>query len=1364
LLFDAEPSTTVALLADIAALPANWGRELDESEVLKQLANCGVKPRKLANDPRSSLRISELSDTFLEAYVDRAQGDSFVPRSQSAKLLSAVLEGERQLCIVAGPAGNGKSGVLYQLAVALRQEGVPFLGFRLDDQPIEVASSKAYGDSHALGESPAFVLGATHPTRPSVLIIDQLDALRWRTSNSERAFEVVKEMLAEVHNFKNLRVVIACRSFDLDNDPLFRQWKEKEKYVRIDVNELDEEQLRSELTPGEWEALNPQQRALLRQVLNLHIWRQLGREAAAHLAFTTSFDLMRAFWVDRIDRITRAPTYGRVAMDALSIIARSLRESGDIGIPLSRIPVALAKGIDLLQSLGVLRRHDRRVLFTHQSYGDYLVVETVLRELLVAPAPEAFILDWLGDRTKQTLHQRGQTQLLLQSLADANREALLPVVRHLLASSAVRFHIKLLALQVLGEVSTPTIEEQQYATQLLDSTFWQKHLLRETLDGKRAWIGAPEPSALIRRWLFEGTPQQSNMAAWLLRSVKQSLSLLVDECMLECERRGGDLLKVVDHMLLYDQDESDTMFELRLRAVKHGRWRYHHDWKRLVTSHPSRFLRLAGAWLECSCQRALSLLAAGENIWSLSDRENEFGPVSADDLARFCEAAEAHPDLTWQCFVVPIDQFFRRLNELKRRMDKRSRQRLKYSVPPLIGKWHHIEAMCVVVGRMQARSNLLEFLAIADALGRRRSRLMSRIVFGSLMGARRRDANWIVGWVASNLNSAPCGAYSGRRRWKPARHVLRRFGAACSGATFRSLETAIRLWKRPVELTSVRIRHDYDIPYKRLPPNRIGEAAYFMLSALPLARLSTAARGDLWSLRSKFSKCGDGVFGARERGRGGRVQSSISTERARHFSDRTWIRIITANGADRTKKKYHRTSVRESSAEAFASNLGWAAERNPQRFTALGCKLPTSVADAYIEQLWWTVGSAKPRAELSADEKASWQPATVDDLQRFYWHVESRGLRMVSVGLCRTIRERPADDWNDRTLRRLSRLCADDSSPSSEELTFVEDWSKASIENLETTAINHVRPLAASAVAAILIGDPTLLPQFKDAIDHLVVDPHPSVRIAAVETLGSIWNVDKRSAVDLFSKLCDNVDDRVLASRSVVNLLNHMQEAFADAMHPIVERMLASPVPETRRHGAARVALQRWHYNRWGEKYKAIRQLADESIKKGIVHVLDDLLTNHGQPEDAVEEFVGYFDDPDKGIRNEAERIFAPWTAKSHAFLCNLAVRFIGTQAFVDDPNSLLFSLSETTEQVVDIAEPAFRVCEAVKNLSDRSPEGGPIPLHADLLTRVLLRVYQACEITGNTELRDRCLDSWDLLLESGAGTVQAMLKQITND
>ena len=56
-----------------------------------------------------------------------------------------------------------------------------------------------------------------------VLILDQLDALRWTQAHSGEALSVCMEIIHEVANInlereKKISVVMVCRTYDLEND------------------------------------------------------------------------------------------------------------------------------------------------------------------------------------------------------------------------------------------------------------------------------------------------------------------------------------------------------------------------------------------------------------------------------------------------------------------------------------------------------------------------------------------------------------------------------------------------------------------------------------------------------------------------------------------------------------------------------------------------------------------------------------------------------------------------------------------------------------------------------------------------------------------------------------------------------------------------------------------------------------------------------------------------------------------------------------------------------------------------------------------------------------------------------------------
>jgi hypothetical protein len=1363
---DGTASNVVSVLADLALVPTNLGRELDQTEIWRQLGERDLHPRNLVNDPRISQQIDRLADSFLEAFEDRAQGDTLMLRSQAPKILSHLLSQEdKGICIVSGAAGYGKSGVLWQVARELKSQGVPFLGLRFDDQPIEATSGEAYGQALGLRCSPPAALAACHPSRLSVLIIDQLDAIRWRIANSERAWTVVKEMVYKVAQSGNVRVLVACRSFDLDHDPLFKLWQQNAKNFRLDVGELDEDQLREELGTEVWQALGEPQRRILRRALNLHLWRRLQEEGGQRPRFATSLDLMRAFWAYCYKQIDKTATGAEPAREALLALTMALQSNAELSVPELRFSPKLAQGFDLLQSLGIVRRRESRVSFWHQSFGDYQIAEQLFQQIAVGGDAVQSVSRWLGTRRDQSLFRRGQVQLLSQLVSEAIRDQFLPMVQAIVETADVRFHIKLLMLQVLSDISAPNSSEQAFVIRLVNDPKWANHAHREILFGKPAWIGAPQIRDLVRSWLLEGTAQQSGIATWLLRSVVSTLPDFAADCLEECERKGGELLNRVDHVLSVEEGlEPDRIFELRLRAMQAGRWKYYANWKKVLEASQIRFLRLLGAWLDRFFNRALLRLRSGKSLRDANDRDSSLKHVSKDDLKLFVEAAVAEPRLTWDTLVPTLASFYKRLRIVRRRADHTRRHLLRYEVQRLMSNCRVVEAIATAAGQKLVQSNLSSFFESLEGLPLRAHRLLPRIVLGSLAAAELADADRIVDWLRANLPIVPCGSQAGKSRWQPVRRLLRRFGASCSDECLQKFEAVVRSWRRPVELESIRLRHQFEVPHGYLPPNRMGEAAYFMLAALPANRLSETAKGELGCFQRKFEGCHNRVFGERLRGRGGRFRSAIDNARCQTFSNETWLRLISSNGAQRIKEDWRRTCVVESSARAFAGNLGWAAARDPSRFAKLGLLLPLTVADAYFEQLWWNISSVRPRSELSDDEKSRWSPAQAEELEGFYWHVESRNVEMVDAGFCRAVQERPDEEWSERTLQKISELCCHHPSPGPRSLSFVQEWEERTLENLETTAINHVRSLSAMAIEELLFADPTGLPRFEGAIETLIADPHPSVRIAATGTILPIWNIDKRRAFDLFMRLCNQSDDQVLASRNVTRFLNHAQNHFSNELLPLVLRMLASRFSGARRHAAARIAIQHWHFDRWHSEYSTCITSKDIETKRGLIDILDDVLIDNPQKQNAVDEYVQYFDDSDKTIRDAARTIFGRWSAETHAIMCALAGRFVGTKAFLDDPTYFLLWLNNATGSVAEIAEPVFRVCDEARRLLSGPMDGTQPVFHADQLATALLRIYDACQTTGDRDLQDQCLDAWDVFLESGLGTARDMLAQLTND
>jgi hypothetical protein len=225
---DGKPSTVVAVLADFAQ--DSLRKRLDAATIWKHLESNGFHPRKLPNDTRIAPIIQKLQTQFSESISIDLIAGKLIDRAETKKILELVEEND--VIVLHGSPGQGKSGVLYGLTEEFKALDIAYLPLRLDRQEPQ-KSARQYGTVLELPESPVMCLDAIAGDRPAVLILDQLDAIRWTSRHSLGALEGCKELVREIRYLraigKQASVVLACRSYDMQNDPEIKNWLQSEK-------------------------------------------------------------------------------------------------------------------------------------------------------------------------------------------------------------------------------------------------------------------------------------------------------------------------------------------------------------------------------------------------------------------------------------------------------------------------------------------------------------------------------------------------------------------------------------------------------------------------------------------------------------------------------------------------------------------------------------------------------------------------------------------------------------------------------------------------------------------------------------------------------------------------------------------------------------------------------------------------------------------------------------------------------------------------------------------------------------------------------------------------------------------------------
>ena len=133
-----------------------------------------------------------------------------------------------------------------------------------------------------------------------VLVIDQLDALSLASGRNTELFECVYEIVRQAQVHPNMRILLACRKFDLENDHRLRRLTDSEGVAEtVVVERLEHETVREVVAKFGLDAnlLNFKQLNLLSVPLHLKLLSELvADEEIRALNFETAQDLYRRFW------------------------------------------------------------------------------------------------------------------------------------------------------------------------------------------------------------------------------------------------------------------------------------------------------------------------------------------------------------------------------------------------------------------------------------------------------------------------------------------------------------------------------------------------------------------------------------------------------------------------------------------------------------------------------------------------------------------------------------------------------------------------------------------------------------------------------------------------------------------------------------------------------------------------------------------------------------------------------------------------------------------------------------------------------------------------------------------------------------
>jgi hypothetical protein len=799
------------------------------------------------------------------------------------------------------------------------------------------------------------------------------------------------------------------------------------------------------------------------------------------------------------------------------------------------------------------------------------------------------------------------------------------------------------------------------------------------------------------------------------------------------------------------------MFQLRLRLLRKGSLENYTNWETLCKKHPVRALVLIEAMASTWSEESPSSL--DETRSAPMDRADQ---LYDQDFKALKDVAETHADEVWDLFIPhivkltdlkPIPQYDRRLAKWQKdsesRLDKYTN--IKRAIVELV----------IVAGSKLAKNMPDELLSRTAHLEENTSVIIQEILITIYSHLPANCADSGVRWLLADPARFQLGPGYDEPTWMPAVRLVKALSPYCSEDIFRALESTIISYHAEDERRSA--KHDLRAWRDGYFDDYWGRAQHFLLPALDSLRVLSQTRSLIAVLNRKYENYNEHRFLRCPPISGGWIGSKLDKSLDR-ISDRSWLEIIKNKDIPVSHAKW--VQVDEDHAvtatiEQFAESLGKIAKRFPERFGQLALHFPLDAHPYYVAAIIDALAKNSVDKDLPETEKSDWTPAKIPTAEAVLDRFKAGEDRETAISFCRLLRARSEENWSDTAIQRLINYAQHHPDLETDKLNLHCDKTahEATVQMLYQNTINCVRGVAAEAIGALLWHHTDWLEKLRYGIDALIRDYHPAVRMAAIDAIMPVLNINKVLAVNWFCQAC-NDDLRIAASPRALLFFNYSFNSHAEQITPLVQAMINSPLEEVAQEGAEE-ATARWLFqNLFEDELKSCRN-GTIPQRKGVAQVAAHFLQDEKYFARCQDLLTPLINDPDGEVRKEAAKM-----ARNPNFLKTVTNRnflhtYINSKAYIDNSSSIVYDLKEFSGSLLPLSEIIFDICKIFSTtLLEKTRDASLHILHSvSEIYSVLLRLYEQAQ--DNAVIRDRCLDIWDMLFENRVGMVQELTKVI---
>lgn len=1295
-----------------------WGKAIDFVTIKRYLDEKEIKLSNLAYNQTILPRIEVLNEEFNSFF--RPINNEMISRDEYKKCEEIINKGES--VIISGKAGYGKSGIVQLIAENCKNNEIPYIAIKLDKR-IPEENTEEWGKKLGLPDSISYCIDSISKEKRAVIILDQLDALRWTQANSIDALFVCKQLIEEIEriNLKRenkISIILVCRSYDLKYDNNIKSiMNDKEhKWNKIEVEKFSEGIVKN-IVGEHYKNNSKKLNDLLQIPSNLYIWCHLDKSKVYDNCFTTN-KLIEEWWNQLLDKSSDVSIDSVLIKNCKNEIVKKMFNTSRINI-MRKILNVDENALKYLSSNGFLFIENQNVSFTHQRIYDYFIEIEMLNMYQENKSMEEII----GNIEQQTPSRRYQIQMFLEDLHEINAKDFIKMGKELLLSDKVRFYIKYVFLEVLGQIEEIDSEIEGFILEFLNDDVYGKHIINNVIQYNVKYIKILLKNGILDKWMQNDSSIE--LCISILRSVQNKYDSEIAQFIGNHLFKNEETDKKIYRCFSFDvSTEIDEIFELRMKIYE----KYpelsedYIDFKSLFKANEMRAIKLIKFWIEYNISNKNKRLYRYEE--ELVDEESDIIIKNDEEII----------NMLLPYIPVEIDEYFGKWTG-----------RYKYSIG--------IERAAINIIK-KANNNLIKnqpekFWNIYEKYMGKGYPLFNEFILEGFENLPEQYSDKIIEYFCDNFEKNIFEQTSGNNdKLLTTKKVLMKHSKTCSIENYRKLESIIYYYNQKNSIELYKDVRAYKLNYtcRKMPWDWWGNLQVELLAYLCKDRINKKTKELMMVLNRKFDN-GSNYFHYSD-GHSGSVWSPVSGKK---LSDKQWLKIL-SNSKIKKKEGYNWKEVEggfiESSLREFSVSFSSATSNEPNRMIDLVLNNKGIIIDDYIDALY---------NGIHMGEKLDEVPNEKIEVLLKEFPCDNASYRANSF--CWIIEKKKDTNWSKYTLEIIKNIAINHRDPElgKTNVTNEKDTEIKTIEMLKSNSLNCTRGAAARTISHLLYNRNELLEDFKETIIKMTNDENPVVKFASLSCLYTAYYIDKEWASPMIINLFEQ-DERFLSFWKSRRLLFDMYKNNKEKILEIIKKLYYSEDKELKEIGSLAVAEMYIVYNEYADIVNNVTDM-DKIQEEQIVRILE-IYFNTLEHNEKCKDLILKLNNNNCDLESFISRIFYEKEIeleRDKEFLIEIIKSNSGRRSL----HALVKYLEENALSVLDFSD---IILEVSKSFVDHEENQENIYFYGDELSKLVVELYDETEGKDEKEMKDianECLDIWDKMFERQIGTIRLLSKEI---